>query len=58
MVLSNWHRVHGKMRLPLVATNWRQIGGRSREEEEEIFQRGKWKSMKNVGHLFEKVVPQ
>uniref|UniRef100_A0A7S4J318 Uncharacterized protein n=1 Tax=Odontella aurita TaxID=265563 RepID=A0A7S4J318_9STRA len=58
--LSNWHRVYGKIRLPLVATNWRQLGPmtgiRSRADEEEIFKRGKWKSMSNVGHLFEKVV--
>ncbi len=58
-VFYNWHRVYGFNRWPILATNWRQVGkdinfgdvaGRMAY--------GVWKSMQNIGFIFEKVNPK
>ena len=55
-VFFNWHRVYGKYRWPLIATNWKQIGSGIRNETiEEKFQRGPWQSMQNEGFIFRKL---
>ena len=54
-VFYNWHRVYGKVRWPLLAINWRQVGTEKDFDAEEAFDRGPWKSMHNLGFIFEKI---
>jgi len=55
MVFSNWHRVYGELRWPLVAANWRRIDQTDGSE----LNRGLWKSMDGggYGYLFRKAIP-
>jgi len=62
-VFYNWHRIYGKNRWPLLAANWKQTGkgvefDSTTDEVSVILNRGIWKSMKNMGVLFEKVDPE
>jgi len=52
-IFSNWHRVYGKLRYPLVTINWRSLD-KTDESELEL---GIWKSQAHggFGYLFEKV---
>ncbi len=61
MIFSNWHRVYGHHRWPLLTMNWRQTGKDVKLKEpsdiEALFRRGPFKSMKNMGFIFEKIDP-
>ena len=57
-VFYNWHRIYGRIRWPLLAANWRQVGTSSYvEDHDAVFKRGVWLSMANVGFIFEKIDP-
>jgi hypothetical protein len=57
MIFSNWHRVYGRYRWPLLSANWRQIGQDVTFAGPRHFGFGPFKSMRNNGFLFEKIDP-
>lgn len=61
-IFYNWHRIFGRIRWPLLAANWRQVGPQEDfayyNGSNGVLNRGIWISMQSFGFMFEKIDPE